>query len=249
MAAADVRSTCFRAGLDRRRCPAARAPDRRRRSRDRLAWLRARAARWPVGWRRFAIDVVPLEDASRADDRDGGRRLSRACVFDHRLGDPGAADSASATTLRFFRPSPRPVRAASGPRGAAAGGGAAPGVPRGLRVLPAGRVARAAMGRRRLLPPASLSGVPARDHAHPRSAEPYVLLHPSVGDRPGPAPAARLSRGPPLFRHYAGLGACERRFERLLRDFSWASIRDLLRDSGPARRDRVRPVATASRSR
>lgn len=84
------------------------------------------------------------------------------------------------------------------------------------------------------------------------TAEPYVFyIHPWEID-----PRQPRIKGLPrasAFRHYVGLDRCETRFERLLRDFSWSSIRDLLRENSPQTDERVatgyEPVATASRSR
>jgi polysaccharide deacetylase family protein (PEP-CTERM system associated) len=63
--------------------------------------------------------------------------------------------------------------------------------------------------------------------AHVRRRRPYVFyLHPWEidPDQPRLAGVAPLDR----FRHYVGLGRCERRFAALLDDFRWSPIRELL---------------------
>ncbi|HET8786475.1 MAG TPA: XrtA system polysaccharide deacetylase [Candidatus Limnocylindrales bacterium] len=71
-------------------------------------------------------------------------------------------------------------------------------------------------------------------------SQPYVFyIHPWEID-PGQPRVKGLPRGY-AFRHYVGLAGCERRFARLLREFSWSPIGELVRQAGA--RDRA-PAAT-----
>jgi polysaccharide deacetylase family protein (PEP-CTERM system associated) len=65
------------------------------------------------------------------------------------------------------------------------------------------------------------------------AGDPYVFyIHPWEIDPRQPR-MDRLSRTA-RFRHYTGLSSCERRFERLLADFAWAPIGDLVAGLAPA---------------
>jgi len=67
-----------------------------------------------------------------------------------------------------------------------------------------------------------------------RSGDPYVFyIHPWEidPDQPRPGGLPRISR----FRHYVGLGRCEGRLERLVADFEWVTMGELV--------DRFRPAA------
>jgi polysaccharide deacetylase family protein (PEP-CTERM system associated) len=83
------------------------------------------------------------------------------------------------------------------------------------------------------------------------AADPYVFyIHPWEIDPVQPRVAGLPKAS--AFRHYVGLDRCEKRFERLLRDFSWSPIVDLFLDPGmrtdvPATTV-VAAVATESRS-
>ena len=101
-----------------------------------------------------------------------------------------AYDSSAFPTVAHDRYGSLPGR-----RGGHAGGGAAARLSRGLRLVPDGGLARPAVGRRRLLPAAALRRLPPRGGPDTPLRPALRLLHPSLGDRPGPAARERLAAG------------------------------------------------------
>jgi len=64
-----------------------------------------------------------------------------------------------------------------------------------------------------------------------RAGQPYVFyIHPWEIDPDQPR-VEGLARGY-RFRHYVGLGSCERRFASLLSDFDWSTVAELVADAG-----------------